>query len=558
MKSFAISICLILTIALLFFVQTSESSEPDNILQSPVFQSPGPELFSLTQQPDKSFETRAAYASGELIVKFKPETGLNAKTETTARHQISISKQLLLSGYSLVTVPLDRDLAMIANTLRQDPSIELVEFNQIAYATFLPDDPFYRYQWHFPQIQMPQAWDLTNGAGVIVAVVDTGVAYEDYDIYLRAPDLANTLFVPGYDFTGLDSHPNDDHGHGTHVAGTIAQSTNNSTGVAGIAYGAKIMPVKVLNSMGSGTYTDVADGIVWAADNGAKVINLSLGGIGASTVLEDAVNYAYQKGAVVVAAAGNYNGPICYPAACEKAIAVGATDYARNRTYYSNYGQQLDLAAPGGVPDADLDLDGNIDGVLQQTFGGGDPSAFSYYYFSGTSMAAPHVAGVAALLISHGNVTNPDQVRQALQNTAIDLGAAGWDEFTGYGLVQAYDALRYQPAPTGTATPLPTATPGASASATSTPTPALWVSTTPFSTPAPWESTTPSPTPTSTPPSIPTSTPTFANTPPVSPTSHSTVTITPIPETSPTATPTPEQLHKIFVPVARPGNNRSQ
>ncbi|MHB1417818.1 MAG: S8 family peptidase, partial [Chloroflexota bacterium] len=343
--------------------------------------------------------------------------------------------------------------------------------------------------------QMGQAWDVSNGSGVVVAIIDTGVAYEDYDVYKKAPDLASTAFVPGWDFVNGDAHPNDDYGHGTHVAGTIAQSTNNGLGVAGIAYGAQIMPLKVLDASGSGTDADVADAIKWAADHGARVANLSLGGPEPGTVLQDAINYAYDRGVVVVASAGNDNkGSVSYPAACDHTIAVGATRYDQARAPYSNYGQALDLAAPGGDLSVDQNGDTYGDGIVQQTFGSGDPANFSFYFYQGTSMAAPHVTGAAALLLAHGNVTTPDQVLAALAATAKDLGAPGWDQYFGSGLIQVYNALNYRPAPpTPTSTPTPTHTPIPTPTATMTPTPTPTRTPTSSPGPAPLPSSTPTP-----------------------------------------------------------------
>jgi serine protease len=298
---------------------------------------------------------------------------------------------------------------------------------------------------------------------VIVAVIDTGVAYQNYaegqgrrkTYYYLAPDLANTSFVAGYDFANNDDHPNDDEGHGTHVTGTIAQSTNNNLGVAGIAFETSIMPVKVLDSSGSGYYPDIADGIYFAADNGADVINMSLGGLSPSTVLEDAVAYAYSMGVTIVCAAGNNYGPVLsYPAAYNTyCIAVGATRYDQTLSYYSSYGAGLDLVAPGGDIYIDQNNDGYSDGVLQQTFGY-NLSDWAYFFYQGTSMASPHVAGVAALLIANGNadtdgdgISSPDEVRVALQDTTIDLGAPGWDQIYGWGLLNPTAALMYAAEP---------------------------------------------------------------------------------------------------------------
>ncbi|MDP1538930.1 MAG: S8 family peptidase [bacterium] len=337
------------------------------------------------------------------------------------------------------------------------------EPNYIAYALMAPNDPYYKYQWHLDNpvyggIQMKKAWDISTGTNsVVVAIVDTGIAYENYGKYCQAPDLAQTCFVSGYDFVYNDTHPNDDNNHGTHVAGTVAQSTNNNLGVAGVAFNTCLMPVKVLDSSGSGSYTQVADGIYYAANNGAKVINLSLGGSSDSATLKEAVAYAYQNGVTVIAACGNDNKPNClYPAAYnDYVIAVGATQYDEKKAPYSNYGLSLDLVAPGGNTSLDQNKDGYADGVLQQTFASsGQLCSFAFYFFQGTSMAAPHISGVAALLIANGNadadkdgITSPQEVRNVLQSTAEDKGATSRDNTYGWGLVDAYAALSWTAEP---------------------------------------------------------------------------------------------------------------
>jgi len=348
-----------------------------------------------------------------------------------------------------------RGKAIIERTLAQFKNrvdVVYAEPNYIAEALYIPNDPYYGYQWHLDNavnggIGMEEAWDINKGSGVTVAVVDTGVAYENYTQsftkkYYQAPDLAQTSFAQGYDFVNNDTHPNDDNGHGTHVAGTIAESTGNGVGVAGVAPQATIMPVKVLNSSGSGTYADIADGIRYAADHGAKVISMSLGGSSGSQTLEDALAYAYQKGVTIVAAAGNDgHGSVSYPAAYDQyVIAVGATRFDETLAPYSNYGSSLDIVAPGGDTSVDQNGDGYGDGVLQQTFSG-QTNNFGYYFFQGTSMATPHVAGVAALVLSHGNAITPLEVRSALEESADDLGALGRDDTYGYGLLNAYQAL---------------------------------------------------------------------------------------------------------------------
>lgn len=348
--------------------------------------------------------------------------------------------------FRVVKLPAGKSVKEAAQEFERSPQVEYAEPNYIARAFFIPNDPYYPLQWHLQNpvyggINMEAAWNVSNGTGVVVAVVDTGAAYENFDVYRLAPDLAGTAFVPGYDFVNNDTHPNDDNGHGTHVAGTVAQSTNNALGVAGVAFGASIMPVKVLDKNGMGTYANVANGIIWAANNGAKVINLSLGGSAPSLTLENAVAYAYNNGVTIVAAAGNDALPsVSYPAAYDVyVIAVGATRYDETLAYYSNYGPSIDLVAPGGDLRIDQNGDGYGDGVLQQTFGR-RPSQFGYYFSQGTSMAAPHVAGTAALAIAKG-IVGPVAVRSALQNSAEDLGTPGWDATYGWGLVNATAAL---------------------------------------------------------------------------------------------------------------------
>jgi serine protease len=281
-----------------------------------------------------------------------------------------------------------------------------------------PNDPQYKFQWHLKQIGMPEAWKLADGNGVIVAVLDTGVAYEDYKGFHALPDLKGLTFVDPYDFVTNTTHANDDHGHGSHVTGTIAQVTNNGIGVAGVARNVKIMPLKVLSGSGSGSVAGIADAIRYAADHGAKVINMSLGGAFPSNVLKKAVAYAHKKGVTVVCAAGNESrGRVGYPAAYPGAIAVSATQFDEATTFYSNYGKDVDIAAPGGNTRVDQNGDGMPDGVLQNTIAIGDPTTDGYYGYMGTSMASPHVAGVAALVVGEG-VTDPDQVEKVLKETA--------------------------------------------------------------------------------------------------------------------------------------------
>ena len=359
------------------------------------------------------------------------------------------------------------NLKGLLSRLRADPRVELAELDQVysipplevglsvAAATdqvsaSFPNDPKYKHQWHLRQINMPGVWPGATGEGVIVAVIDTGVAYMDMagsgvskkrPTFVQVPDLKGTRFVPGYDFVNNRVEALDDHGHGTHVAGTIAQATNNGVGVAGVAGGATIMPIKVLNARGMGNMADIAEAIRFAADNGAKVINMSLGGGGASRIMASAVKYANKKGVVVVCAAGNESrGRVGYPAAYPGAIAVAATQYDRTTTFYSNWGKEIDVAAPGGNTREDQNGDGLPDGVLQNTILPGRPELNEYLMFMGTSMASPHVAGLAALIMQRG-VTEPAAVEAVLKGTAAHPDGKEWDEHYGAGIVDAEAAL---------------------------------------------------------------------------------------------------------------------
>ena len=321
----------------------------------------------------------------------------------------------------------------VLDSLYEVDEVEWVEQDRVEKIHV--DDPYYGYQWHMHQLDVTSVWGTTDGSSVVVAVIDTGVSANE-DGYASV--------LPGIDLVDNDGDPADEYGHGTHVAGTIAQATNNALGVVGVAPGAAILPVRVLDANGSGYASLTAEGIRWAADNGAQVINMSLGGDGYSSVQEAACDYAYAAGVVVVASSGNgyYTNFVSYPAANEAVIAVGATDFNRDIAPYSNQGAAIELSAPGGDTDSDHNGDGYPDGVLQEAFLTPYNLGWGYYFLQGTSMAAPHVSGVAALLVANGT-ESPEDVREALTATAQDLGDAGRDTVYGYGFIDPAAALAY-------------------------------------------------------------------------------------------------------------------
>ena len=388
-------------------------------------------------------EASAGRVPGRIVVDFRDGTPASVLAARAAEWGIGLRFNSLVGPEDGVAVADDvADIDALLPAIRQSPDVEAAE-PLLTYTAqgWTPNDPDYSKQWNLRLIGMPAAWEISHGKDVTVAVLDTGVAYETRGPFVRVPDLKGVRFAPGYDFVHDTDHPNDDNGHGTHVAGTIAQATNNGEGVAGIAFEATLMPVKVLDASGSGTSADIADGIRWAVDHGAKVLNLSLGGFGYSRVIENAVAYARAKGAVVVAAAGNHgDGTVAYPAAYAGAVGVGAVGPDGTRAPYSAWGDQLDLLAPGGDK-----RKGEEGGILQATIARGAPGKPIYASFQGTSMATPHVAGVAALLFAAG-AKNPDQVERALYAGAS--GPGGWDAQRGHGLLDAAGALRALGAPT--------------------------------------------------------------------------------------------------------------
>ena len=356
-------------------------------------------------------------------------------------------------------------LCMVKN-LHLDLAIENASPNYLRATQFVPNDPLYSFQWHYPQMSLPPAWDLTTGADVIVAVIDTGIV-------LSHPDLQGQ-WVAGYDFIkdpgnaldgdGIDPDPTDNGDqsnpdgsssfHGTHVAGTVAAATNNRVGVAGVAFGAKVMPLRAVGRFGGSLY-DIEQAVRYAAglpnDSGtvpprrADVINLSLGSTGSAASEQATLDQARAAGVIVVAAAGNSGTKTrFYPAAYSGVIAVSAVTLSKTLAPYSSFGSWIDVAAPGGSTATDLNGDGKPDGVLSTVAtDAGGTLANDYVIWQGTSMATPHVAGVAALMKARAPNLTPQQFDNLLASGALteDIGVTGRDDQFGYGLLNAYQAV---------------------------------------------------------------------------------------------------------------------
>ena len=446
--------------------------------------------------------TRAvpAVVSGSVIVKFRDAAEGSAVSSAmsavaaTGRHRPSFA------DFDIVDIPASADPEVVAAELNARPEVEYAQPRYTVKAMARPNDPMYAQQWAFPTLDMERAWDIQPGASseIVVAVLDSGVAFENRVVqfatrpwglfdssgrlilafpslgvvnvpFAFAPELGGTRFAAPRDFIWDDQAPFDLDGHGTHVAGTIGQLTNNSVGVAGMAYNVRIMPVKVLNDIwdfifGNNTQaTDdiLARGIRYAADNGADVINMSLGRTagGPAPAVEAALRYAVSRNAFVAIASGNEaqegNGVNRIGEAApaiQGVVVVGAIGRNLTRAAYSNFNSTVELAAPGG----DQQRDGLAGGILQQTLDEdlvhtylGGPATyraprmdtFTYEFFQGTSMATPHVSGFAALLMEQG-ITNPGAVEEAMKRFARDLGPAGSDPEYGAGLIQPRTTLR--------------------------------------------------------------------------------------------------------------------
>jgi thermitase len=358
-------------------------------------------------------QPQVSWVADELLVGF--HAGVADADAEAAYRGHGAAKLEKLRGLDIhrVRVPAAA-LEAIEQALARRPEVKFVERNRALALDMIPSDPSYSNQWHLPKISGPAAWDITPGnPDVIIAILDSGVDASH-------PDLVGKL-VPGYNFYDNNTNTADVFGHGTKVAGAAAASGNNAVGVAGVSWHGRIMPMRVTDSTGYAYYSTIANALTWAADHGAKVMNISIGGVAASGAITSAAQYVRGKGGLVVASAGNCG---CWDSTPENpsVISVSATDSGDNLASWSNRGNYVDISAPGS-------------GILTTTQGGG------YASVSGTSFSSPITAGVVALMMSANPSLSPADIEALLKANADDKGAAGWDSSFGFGRVNAYGAV---------------------------------------------------------------------------------------------------------------------
>jgi thermitase len=407
-----------------------------------------PAIQHLSFAPDhlSSGSGESRFAPDKILVKFKPTVKAMAKAATLAAMESRAISRLPQLDVYVVRIPDGADVETVVAAFSLNPDVEYAEPDFICKACATPNDTLFKYQYALSNtgqqifsvpgspigkpsadIKATAAWEETEGsADVIIGLPDTGIDFTH-------PDLKNKYLNTGYDLINNDFDATDDFGHGTMVAGIIAAETNNNEGVAGVAWNCKILPVKVLDENGEGYMDTVADGIRWAVDNGAKVINLSLGGPDLSQTLRLAVQYAFNKDVLVVSAAGNDNDKVLYPAAFESyVLAAAGTDYNDERYSLSNFGAEIDVAAPC------------VDILAPYPIKLTPPGYLNYAYGTGTSFAAAHVSGLAALIVSIKPWLKAADLMNIIRYSADDVNSTlyrGKDEFLGYGRINMEKAL---------------------------------------------------------------------------------------------------------------------
>jgi len=385
------------------------------------------------------------YAPGQVLVRFKPEATTQLVNATLARYDTKKIKRISHLNLYQVRIPDWASVEEMAYALSQNPDVVYAGPNYIARITVTPNDTLFRYQYALnntgqeigapgspsgkpkADIKATAAWGETKGlAETVIAIIDTGIDFEH-------PDIKNKVISRGRDFANDDWDATDDNGHGTYVAGIAAADTNNDQGMAGVAWNCRLLPVKVTDKKGDAWYDDLIDGILWAADNGAHVINLSLGADAPDDSLRDALRYAHEKGLVIAASVGNDNTAVFYPAAYDAyCLAVAATDYDDARTSWSCYGPEVDVAAPGEW----------VLSIVPTWYWG--PDYLPYAFGSGTSSSAPHVAGLAALIKGLKPWLTPEEIMNVIRFSSEDVNSgehSGRDDYIGYGRINMEKAL---------------------------------------------------------------------------------------------------------------------
>ncbi len=393
---------------------------------------------------------KSNYLEDEILVKFKPSVSFDHVEAIVSSYQTKKVKRIPRINVYVLKISSEYSVEEMVKAFQDNPYVEFAEPNYIAHITITPNDDFFDYQYALhnkgqevspggpsgkvdADINAPEAWDEEKGKeDVIIAIIDTGID-------LNHPDLKNKIYSSGYDFANNDPIAQDDHGHGTHCAGIVSADTNNKEGIAGVAWNCKLLPVKVMDKEGYGKYSWISEGIIWASAQGADIINLSLGGEFPSDTLRAALQYAYNKGIVIVAAAGNEGKAVLYPAAYDEyCLAVAATDYNDLRVSFltysweSNFGPEIDVSAPGVMILSTYPVSLTPSGYLPYAWG------------SGTSMAAPHVAGLAALLKSLKPWLTVQQIMDIIRYTCDDINSdnySGKDDYLGYGRINMEKAI---------------------------------------------------------------------------------------------------------------------
>jgi thermitase len=387
----------------------------------------------------------AGYASDKILLRFKPAMSVAAAGATLRAYGSSAVASIPRIGVIKARVPAGATVTGFITALNRNPDVEYAEPDYRTSIHVTPDDEYFWRQYALyndgenngvpgspepklrADIKATAAWEVTKGSSsVIIGILDTGID-------MTHPDIVNKIVSPGRDFVNGDDDATDDHWHGTHVAGIAAAETDNSQGIAGVAWNCRVLPVKIVNADGEGSYSAMIDGIIYAVDQGVQVINLSVGGTEASEALREALQYAHDNNVVVVASAGNEASAVCYPAAYDDyCLAVAATTSADERADFSNFGPQVDVAAPG------VDV---LSLIPTWYFGSEYPP---YAFAGGTSMAAPHVAGFAALVISAKPWLGVDEIMNIIRYSADDVNSAtlaGRDDELGYGRINMERAL---------------------------------------------------------------------------------------------------------------------